>query len=60
MPVVAILDANVLYSAPLRDLLLQLAYDGLYQARWTAEIDAEWTRNLLADRPDIAPPCLRR
>jgi predicted nucleic acid-binding protein len=54
MPKAAILDANVLYSAPLRDLLLQLAFAGLYQARWSAEIDDEWKRNLIAARPELA------
>lgn len=54
IPAVALLDANVLYPAPLRDLLLQLAFTGLYQARWSAEIDDEWKRNLLAARPEGA------
>jgi hypothetical protein len=53
-PAVALLDANVLYPAPLRDLLLQLAFMDLYQAHWSAEIDDEWTRNLLAARPELA------
>jgi predicted nucleic acid-binding protein len=53
-PTVALLDANVLYPTPLRDLLLQLAFAGLYQARWSAEIDDEWKRNLLAVRPELA------
>lgn len=51
---VVLLDANVLYPAPLRDLLLQLAYAGLFQARWSADIDNEWTRNLLTARPELA------
>jgi hypothetical protein len=51
---VVLLDANVLYPAPLRDLLLQLAYAGLFQARWSADIDHEWTRNLLTARPELA------
>jgi len=51
---VALLDANVLYPAPLRDLLLQLSFVGLFQARWTALINDEWKRNLLAKRPDLA------
>ena len=38
-----------------RDLLLSLATAGLYHARWTAGIHAEWTRNLAQDRPDLAP-----
>ncbi len=51
----AILDANVLYPNLLRDILLSLASAGLYHARWTAQINDEWTRNLAANRPDIAP-----
>jgi len=50
-----ILDANVLYPNVLRDLLLSLASAGLYHARWTQRINEEWTRNLVANRPDIAP-----
>jgi hypothetical protein len=50
----AILDANVLYPNTLRNLLLSLASDGLYHAKWTTEITQEWSRNLVADRPDIA------
>jgi hypothetical protein len=58
----AILDANVLYPNLLRDILLSLAASGLYHARWSAEINSEWTRNLGLNRPDIeskilfAPP----
>ena len=51
----AILDANVLYSNLLRDLLLSLASAGLYHARWTNRITDEWTRNLVANRPTIEP-----
>ncbi len=51
---VAVLDANVLYPAPLRDLLLQLSFAGLFRARWTTLINDEWTRNLLARRPELA------
>ena len=50
----AILDANVLYPNTLRNLLLSLASDGLYHVKWTTEITQEWSRNLVADRPDIA------
>jgi predicted nucleic acid-binding protein len=50
----AILDANVLYPSLLRDLLLSLASAGLYHARWTSEINDEWTRHLAANKPDIA------
>lgn len=51
----AILDANTLYPAPLRDLLLSLAIEGLYHARWTARIHEEWVRNLIGNRPELKP-----
>lgn len=46
-------DACVLYPAPLRDLLLRLALTDLFRARWSDMIHDEWTRNLLARRPDL-------
>jgi predicted nucleic acid-binding protein len=49
----ALLDANTLYPAPLRDLLLSLAIAGLYHARWTRRIHEEWTRSLARNRPEI-------
>jgi predicted nucleic acid-binding protein len=49
----ALYDACVLYPAPLRDLLMQLALSDLYRAKWTDRIHAEWMRNLLANRPDL-------
>jgi len=58
--VTAIFDACVLYSAPLRDLLVELAYRSVIRARWTAEIQEEWMRNLRANRPDIEPGRLER
>jgi hypothetical protein len=51
----AVLDANTLYPAPLRDLLLGLAVDGLYHARWTARIHDEWVRNLTRNRAELGP-----
>lgn len=49
----ALYDANVLYPAPLRDLLMNLALTGVYRARWLARIHDEWKRNLLINRPDL-------
>lgn len=49
----ALYDANVLYPAPLRDLLMNLALTGVYRARWSARIHDEWKRNLLINRPDL-------
>jgi predicted nucleic acid-binding protein len=43
----ALYDACVLYPAPLRDLLMELAGTGLFRARWTDEIHNEWIENLL-------------
>jgi predicted nucleic acid-binding protein len=48
-----VLDANVLYPALLRDLLLSLAHADLYSARWSAHIRDEWMRSLLAHRPGM-------
>jgi predicted nucleic acid-binding protein len=50
---IAVLDACVLYPAPLRDLLLSFADYGLYKPKWSAEIQEEWSRNLLLNRPDL-------
>jgi len=47
----AILDACVLYPRLLRDVLLSLAHADLYTARWTVEIEREWTAALLANKP---------
>jgi hypothetical protein len=52
---VALIDGNIFYSAVLRDLFMQLALSRLFRPRWTARINEEWTRNLLANRPDISP-----
>ena len=52
-PPTALLDANILYPAGLRDLLLRLADGYLHAPLWSADIHAEWMRSLRADRPDI-------
>ena len=56
----ALLDANVLYPAGLRDLLLRLADRYLYAPLWSADIHEEWMRSLLADRPNIPASVLER
>jgi predicted nucleic acid-binding protein len=53
-----VLDANVLYPAFVRDVLLSLAHADLYSAKWTAHIRDEWVRSLLADRPSMEPQVL--
>ena len=47
----ALLDANVLYPAPVRDVLLQLPVADIYKARWTADIHREWIESLLENEP---------
>lgn len=47
----ALLDANVLYPAPLRDILLQLAVEDLFRAKWTDDIHREWIEALLRNEP---------
>jgi hypothetical protein len=59
-PVVAICDACVLYPFHQRNVLVQVSVDGLYHARWTDEIHDEWTRNLLANVPQIPPQRLEQ
>jgi len=57
---IAVLDACVLYPAPLRDFLMHLTLLDAFRARWTEEIHAEWIGNLLANRPDLKPEQLER
>jgi len=51
---IALLDACVLYPAPIRDLLLHLADQELYFPKWTDQIHQEWTGNLIQNRPDLS------
>lgn len=61
MPVdTVVLDACVLYPAPIRDLLLHLAVEDLYSPKWSKRIHEEWIRNLLANRPDLEKTKLHR
>ncbi|MET3877355.1 PIN domain-containing protein [Chitinophaga sp. OAE865] len=57
---IAVLDANVLYPAPIRDILLHLADAKLFQPKWTDLIHDEWIRNLLINRPDIKSDSLKK
>ena len=57
---IVVYDACVLYPAPLRDLLIELAAADLFQAKWTDAIHDEWIRNLLANRRDLSVERLQR
>jgi hypothetical protein len=56
----ALLDACVLYSAPLRDLWMHLAVQFVFQPKWTTRIQEEWIGSLLEHRPDLKPEQLAR
>ena len=56
----AVYDACVLYSAPLRDLLLDIALMGLVCPHWSNEIHEEWIGSLLRKRPTLSRESLER
>lgn len=56
----AVLDANVIYPAPVRDLLLNLADLEIYAPKWSEIIQEEWIRNLLKNRIDLTHRKLMR
>jgi len=57
---IAVLDANVLYPAPLRDLLHNLAFLDVFNPKWTSQIQNEWISNLLINRKDLRKSQLTR
>jgi hypothetical protein len=56
----AVLDACVLYAAPVRDLFLHLTVGFVLQPKWTERIHTEWVESVLANRPDIPRAALER
>ena len=55
-----VLDACILYPAPLRSLFMYLAVSDLFRAKWSADIHEEWIAGVLRDRADLARPQLER
>ena len=53
-------DSCVLYSMPLRNVLMYLALTDLFRARWTNMIHDEWIQNLREKRPELDPERLER
>lgn len=53
-------DANVLYPAPMRDALMQLAVTDFFKAKWTADIHREWIDALLRNEPHRERAALER
>ncbi len=58
--VTAFYDANVLYPAELRNLLMHLALTGLFRAKWSADVHEEWISSLLQKRPHLTREKLER
>jgi hypothetical protein len=56
----AVLDACVLYSAPLRDFFMHLTVGFVFQPKWTEQIHAEWMENVLEHRPALTRESLER
>jgi len=53
-------DACLLYPASVRDLVVELARTGLFRAKWTARIHAEWINAAMRDRPELERMRLER
>jgi predicted nucleic acid-binding protein len=54
------LDACVLYPAPLRDLLMELAVADLFRAKWSGRVHDEWIAAVLRERRDLSRERLER
>jgi len=57
---IVVLDANVLFPAPLRDLLIRLAIAGMLRAKWTDQILDETFRSILRVKPELSEQRLAR
>lgn len=49
----AFLDANVLYSAAIRDICMEVALAKMYRSKWSADVHREWIESLLSNRHDL-------
>lgn len=52
---IVVLDANVLFPASIRDVLLSIADEGLIQPHWSPRIHDEWSRNFIDKNPHVDP-----
>jgi predicted nucleic acid-binding protein len=57
---VAVIDANVLFSAAMRDFFMRLTARFVFQPKWTEEIHQEWIDAVLRHRTDLDRPSLER
>jgi predicted nucleic acid-binding protein len=60
MAFVVVYDANVLYPATLRDVLIRVAQDGLVQAKWTNQILDETFESIIKQHPGLDSKKLAR
>ena len=62
LPRIVLVDANVFFGPRMRDLVMHLHAEELINVHWTKEIEAEWTRNVVAKQGAVAEDiqaCLR-
>ncbi len=52
-PITAFLDANVLYPALLRNVLMYFAVAKLYRPLWSDAVHSEWMTAVRRDHPDL-------
>ena len=50
---IALVDANVLFPHHLRNVLVTLAVERVFEMRWTGSIEREWTNALLREQPHL-------
>jgi len=60
LPIVAFLDASVLYPANVRNLLMRLSVNGAFRPLWSQSVHDEWTRAVLRDRPHLTVDQINR
>ena len=60
MNVTAFLDANVLYPAITRSVLLELARKKTFRSLWSEQVHQEWTGALLRNKPELNPARIAR
>ena len=57
---IALVDTNILYSAGIRDILLQIAIAELFEPKWSPDIHGELIDTFRKIRPDIDPQRIER
>ena len=57
---IVLLDANILFSAPMRDIFIQLTMTDIFRAKWSEDIHREWIDSLLRNQPQRDHAVLER